>query len=1080
MNSRMSFWAALLLGGLGVVYGQTFRGQIHGTVQDASGAVIDAAAVDATHQGTGLKRATITSAAGEFSLPELPLGNYTLSVSKPGFQTQQAEIEVVVSRVAAVTFQLSVASQTSTVQVTGEVAQVETTSTTLTGIVNTKAVLDMPMNGRDFRQMLKLSPGVNPVGNSVNGNRTRSNNYQIDGADNNDAFQNTSAVNQGGVAGIAGTLLPVEAIDQFAVAFSGSAEMGRNGGGIINLVIKSGTNDLHGSGYYFNRNEALAANSPLAAPGAKVRRIRNQQGGFSLGGPILKDRTFFFLTGELQKADAANATGVTTLSPAWLEQGRAILSQFGVRESAVATGMINFYPARIRTGPAVVNNYFSTDSNLYDSFNGIIKLDHNFSSNHSLSARYYGGTGKQVAQVNDLAPFLEYFQVAPSRMHNFSVALNSILSPRIVNNVVLGANYFLQVFNDYDTSVNPADAGLNTGVTASTLAGSPTVNISGFATAGATQPLGRTDVTGHLTDTLSMTMGRHQLKFGGEYRHALLDIYYSSGTRGTFTFDGTRGPWASAAGFSSQQKALADFLAGYPRASSGATIVRLAPGVQANGNFLQRDYLQDSYDLFIHDNWQMTPRLNLNFGLRYNYMTPIRDKNDSISTFIPSMGIVAPGHGIDKLYPSDWNNFAPRFGFAWQPGRSNRTVLRGSYGIFFDVPAGAYFAANNGGNGGAAGLNANPGGPLPVQSLSAPATTVLQSGVDPWAGAATPILGVLSVNQDFATPYMQNFSLNVQQAVWKNGSLQVGYVGSLGRKLVWTRNINAALPGTGAVQQRRPYYAQYPSLGSINQVESAANSNYNSMQVQFTQTMWHGLTAKVAYTYAKAIDYVSDARNTGLSNPYNARLDYGPADFDTRHIFTAFASYDLPSFTNKAKFLTHGWQLNTLLTAHTGLPINFRAGTDVNGDGDTLDRIDVIADPFQNVPAAPGVTTVRWVNRDAFRTASSGVWNLGRNAIYGPGFVSVDPSLFKNFAIRERMKLQFRVEVFNVLNQANLANPTTTFNSGSFGLISNTRNGGSAPGLGFGEQLVEVLAGVHVVGHRTSFRRLPGTSGGNG
>lgn len=229
------------------------------------------------------------------------------------------------------------------------------------------------MNGRDFRQMLKLSPGVNPVGNSVNGNRTRSNNYQTDGADNNLALQNTSAVNQGGVSGIAGTLLPVEAIDQFSVAASGSAEMGRNGGGILNLVIESGTHELHGSAYYFNRNEALAANIPLAAAGAPVQRIRNQQGGFSLGGPIWKERTFYFITEEIQKADAANAAGLTTLSPAWLDQGRSILQQYGIAENSVARGMINFYPERIRTGPATLNNYFATDANTYDSYNGIIK-----------------------------------------------------------------------------------------------------------------------------------------------------------------------------------------------------------------------------------------------------------------------------------------------------------------------------------------------------------------------------------------------------------------------------------------------------------------------------------------------------------------------------------------------------------------------------------------------------------------------------------------------------------------------------------------------------------------------------------
>jgi hypothetical protein len=1035
---------------------QSFRGEIKGTVEDASGAVISEAVVQAVNKGTGLKRSAVTTAAGEFSMPDMPLGMYTVTVNKAGFQVQQSDVEVVVSRTSGVSFRLAVASQAATVEVQALVPQVETSSTTLTGIVNTKTVTDLPMNGRDFRQMLKLSAGVNPANTSVNGNRTRSNNFQIDGADNNDGFQNASAVNQGGVAGIAGTLLPVEAIDQFSVASGGSAEMGRNGGGVVNLVIRSGTNQLHGSAYYFNRNEALAANTPLAAAGARVRRIRNGQWGFAAGGPIIKDKTFYFVTLESQKADAANASGITTLSPAWLDAGRAVLQQFGVAENPVTRGMVNFYPSRIRTGPAVVNNYFSTDSNLYDSYNGIVKIDHSFNSSHNLSARYYGGTGTQTAQVNANAPFLEYFQVAPSRMHNFSVAVNSVLRPRVVNNLVLGANYFMQRFNDYDTSPDPAAIGLNTGVTAESLRGSPTLNISGFATAGATQPLGRTDVTGHMTDTVSLTVGKHQIKVGGEYRHALMDIYYDSGARGTFTFDGSRGPWASAAGISSQQRALADFMAGYTsNIASGAQITRPAPGVSVQGSFLQRDYIQDSFDLYAHDNWQVNQRLTLNFGIRYSYLAPLGDKKNSLTTFLPGQGIVTTGDGntLSTLYPRDWNNFAPRFGFAFQPKKNGKTVIRGSYGVFYDVPAGAYFTANSGGNGGAAGVHANPGGSIPVQTLTAPANTVLQTGVNPWAGATVPILGVLSVSQDFATPYMQNYNFNIQQGMWKNSTLQVGYVGSVGRKLVQTRNINAAIPGTGAVQNRRPYYSMYPSLGVINQIESAANSNYDSLQVTFTQSMWKGLTASAAYTWGKFIDVQSDARNGNFTDPRNTRLDRGPSAYDTRHVFTTFWSYSLPVFAPKFRLITGGWQVNTLITAHTGTPFDIKAGTDRNGDGDSTDRVDLVGDPYANLTAAPGATTRRYFNGAAFAAPAAGTTtgNLGRNALYGPGFASVDPSLFKDFAIRERMKLQFRFEMFNLFNSSNYANPTATLSSGSFGLISNTRNGGSAPGLGVGE-----------------------------
>jgi hypothetical protein len=550
-----------------------------------------------------------------------------------------------------------------------------------------------------------------------------------------------------------------------------------------------------------------------------------------------------------------------------------------------------------------------------------------------------------------------------------------------------------------------------------------------------------------------LNKGRHQIKVGGEYRRALLDILYESNTRGTFSFDGSRGPWASVAAYSSQQKALLDFLAGYPTNSSGATIVRAAPGVSVTGSFLQRDYTQNSLDWFVHDNWQVTQSLSVNFGMRFSYLGPLADEKHEITTFVPGLGIVGPGHGLDTLYKRDLNNYAPRMGFAWQPFAGKQTVVRGGYGIFYDVPAVAFFAANTGGgNGGAAGVNANPGGPLPIYSLSAPPNLVLQPGVDPFAGAAVPILGVLSVNQNLRTPYVENLNLNVQQGLWKGATLQVGYVASLGRKLIYTRDINAALPGTGSVQSRRPFNAQYPTLGAINELESGATSDYHSLQTQLTQKLLKGMTGSIAYTWGKAIDNASEARSVVPSYSYNLNLDRGPADFDTRQVFTAFVSYSVPSFTSHLKFLTQGWQINSLATAHTGLPILFRAGTDVNGDGDTFDRINLVGDPFANLPANSGPTSRVWVNKAAFAPAPAGtLGNLGRNAIFGPGFFSIDPSAFKNFKITERFQAQFRAEVFNVLNWTNYANPTVTFNSGSFGTITTTRNGSGAPGLGFGE-----------------------------
>src|SRR5215831_11937434 len=476
---------------------QTFRGGISGRVTDATGAVLPGVTVTVTNDATAVSRTTVTSTTGDFSVPDLPLGTSTIEATLQGFQTVRTKVEVSVSQIASVELKMGLSQVAETINVTASTLLLDTVSTALSNVVRPKEVQDLPLNGRDFTRMLQLSPGV--AGTSVNGVRTRGNNYQIDGADNNDAFQNTAAVNQGGVSGIAGTLLPIEAIDQFSVQSGGSAEMGRNAGSIVNLVIKAGTNDLHGTTYYFNRNEHLSANSPVATPGSPKREIRDNQYGFSLGGPIVRNKTFFFSTFEVQKLTAANSLTDTAPSDAWVQQATALLRQFSVPVNPVSQNMLALWPSDSRTGPASALNFVSTDPNTYTSYNGIAKVDHTFNNVHSISARYFGGGGDQVAQIN--SPYLAYFQAVPSRMHNVSVVTTGVFTPHLVNQLVVGYNYFLQKFNSYDTSANPASLGLNTGVTDPSLAGPPNITISGFAAVGGTQPLGRVDKTIHVTDS---------------------------------------------------------------------------------------------------------------------------------------------------------------------------------------------------------------------------------------------------------------------------------------------------------------------------------------------------------------------------------------------------------------------------------------------------------------------------------------------------------------------------------------------------------------------------------------------------
>src|SRR5215468_3762502 len=361
---------------------QTFRGNITGIVTDASGAAIPEAAVKLESPSTGLTRTAATNAQGEYSFPDLAVGVYAITVSHTGFESRKfAGVEVAVSKTTNLDVQLGVARQQQVIEVSATAATLDTTATALVGVVDTKTVADLPMNGRDFRQMIKLAPGVSPASTSVNGMRTSGNNYQIDGADNNDAFQNAAAVNQGGVSGIAGTLLPIEAIDQFSVQSNASAEVGRNPGSMVNVVIKSGTNQLHGSAYYFNRNEALAAHNPFAPPGSSNPLLRNENYGFSVGGPIIKNKTFFFITYEKQKFTAGNTAQATVPSSAWINQAEGLLSKYGVPVNQV---MLNVYgalwPSSIAGAALTQPNYFSNDPQKYKSDNGVIKLDHAFTS----------------------------------------------------------------------------------------------------------------------------------------------------------------------------------------------------------------------------------------------------------------------------------------------------------------------------------------------------------------------------------------------------------------------------------------------------------------------------------------------------------------------------------------------------------------------------------------------------------------------------------------------------------------------------------------------------------------------------
>jgi hypothetical protein len=677
-------------------YSQTFRGAINGTVTDQSGAVVANASVKATNNGTAVALTTLSTSDGVFSFQDLPLGTYTIEVVASGFKSETIDkVTVTAGNIYTLPVKLSVGSAgTTAVEVSAAALSLDTTTAVLNDTLPDTAVQDIPLNGRDFSQLIAVAPGYGgySVGGfgSLNGTRANQMNWQIDGTDNNDFWHNIPAVNQGGVSGIAGTVMPIDAIDEFSEQSQSNAETGRNAGGTINLTIKSGTNDIHGSAYYYNRNEYYAAASPFFAPTAdfpKAPPLRNQNYGLTAGGPVIKDKAFWFVGFEKQNY-IFGLTGLstepsgnpTTLTGGWIGQAAALLASDGGTPSPLSQTLLGtLWPSSIQNLPAISNNYFATVPGTGFSYNGVAKMDYNFNEKHHLSIHGFWGQGSQtqppgasLALATASSNLGYYFEVAPIRIENYSAVLNSALSSRLSNQVLFGLSYFHQVFSDANSSFSETGLGLYTSpdalINGHPISGAPNIQIAGFDQVGITPPEGRTDTTGHLGDIVSYVTGKHQFRFGGEFRQGHVDEFYFRRSLGSFVFDGS----ATCGTTGDPTCALADFLAGdYASAS-------IAVGDA------QRKVVVNGFDLFGQDDWQITRKLNLNLGLRYDYIGPLHSGDKDLAVFIPAQGLKIQGNGINSIFPSDKNNFAPRLGFAYQPTANADLVVRGGVGIFYD------------------------------------------------------------------------------------------------------------------------------------------------------------------------------------------------------------------------------------------------------------------------------------------------------------------------------------------------------------------------------------------------------------
>jgi outer membrane receptor protein involved in Fe transport len=1078
----------LLLSDVALLGAQTFRGSINGTVTDPSGAFVPNAQVQAIETATSVNHNTITTADGQFSVQDLPLGDYKIVVAASGFATYTADrVRVTAGSIYTLPVELSLAQENRSLDVSAALLTVDATTATQSDSIPEEALQNMPLNGRDFTQLIAIAPGYGGYsingGGTINGARNNGVNWQLDGTDNNDFWYNIPAINQGGVSGIAGVVMPIDAIEEFSTQTESTAESGRDAGGTVNVVLKSGTNQVHGTAYYYNRNEFYAAHSPFFVPTPefpRAPRLRNENYGFTLGAPIIKNKTFLFVGFEKQNYIFGLTGLATEPSSAWIQSAQNLLTKYNVPQSTLSTTLFStLWPSSISSLPGTLSNFFGNDPATGYSYNYVAKLDHNFNNKEHLSGHWFLGQGNQIQPPGAALVLVEassnlgyYFEAAPIRVENYSAVLDSQFTPKLSNQAIFGVSYFNQAFHDANNSFDTRALGLYLSpdalINGQPILGAPNIVISGFDQVGITPPEGRNDITGHLTDIVSYVTGKHELRFGGEVRQGRVDEFYFRRSLGSFTFDGTQGPWAGtcppANATCSNTLALADFLAGDVSTSSIAV-----------GN-AERHVLVNSFALFGQDAWRATPNLTLTLGLRYEYAGPLHNGDNNLPVFIPGRGLIVQGDGIGSIYPADKNNFAPRFGFAYQPGHSDNVVVRGGFGVFYEQTAISPFLDNRPPNAAANGLENNPAGPDAVDNYSRNAynwQTVQQGGqsifpgvvtcaglnyaLEPGCGIPNPVTGaniynVFSVGQSFRTPYYLNYDLQVEKGFGNVAVLQIGYVGSLGRKLTITENIN----------QNGTFNAQYPNVGSINQFNSAVTSNYNSLQSVLKIRSWHGFTSQFAYTWAHALDEATEFRGVIPLDGTNLNQEYGNSDFDTRQNFTGYWTYDIPGSSHGPKILTHGWQLSGLLSFHSGQPFNF-PGTGASGS--QRPGLNLIGDPFAGVSHVFNPATgEQWVNPAAFCVPSPTCLpddpngDLSRNKLYGPGFADVDVSVIKNIPITERFKLQLRAEMFNVFNRINLA--TGGGSVGSSGFVTDTIGdffGG--PGIGPGEPFNMQLAG---------------------